>query len=153
LRYAGAEQDAQLERSQINLTPKLISRAPNQPLQDPSSVKLTPLKHAAESHRSTTRDMVLVAADTPPMFDRHSGALRLFNIIRIITELGWQVVFSSPRCGRDRFVDISGSSEACRYEASLLKLGIKKIVYGAEETDHLLREVGAYLSWAYMYFP
>jgi glycosyltransferase involved in cell wall biosynthesis len=98
------------------------------------------------------RKLVLVAADAPPMFDKHAGGLRLYNTVRIICEMGWSVVFASE-AAREKFNGIAGSVEdRKRYERLLYDAGVEQIVYGAEETEALLRAIGDRLRWAFLSF-
>src|SRR5262249_48383947 len=48
------------------------------------------------------RRVVLVAADAPPMFDKHAGALRFHNLVRLLCDMDWRVVFAS-HCTQEFF--------------------------------------------------
>ena len=99
------------------------------------------------------RKLVIVAADMPPMFDKHSGGLRLYNLVRILCEMDWRVVFASL-CTLEHFTGMAGSVEyRKRYEGLLYDLGVEQIVYGAEQGEILIRALGNELHWAFLSFP
>jgi hypothetical protein len=121
-----------------------------------AGLKAPPLDAMARFKRLQSRpgrDVVLVAADAPPMFDKQSGGLRLYNLIRIFCEMDCRVVFVS-QCGQDYFTGIAGSAEQQkRYEGLLYAAGVERVVYGPEEAEYLIRELGSELSWAFLSFP
>jgi glycosyltransferase involved in cell wall biosynthesis len=97
--------------------------------------------------------MILVAADIPPMFDRQSGALRLYTMMRILFETGWHMAFAS-QATRAQFDNLAGSAaERKRYESRLRKIGVEKIVYGREEINAFLEAEGASIRWTLLSFP
>jgi len=99
------------------------------------------------------RNVMLVAADAPPMSDRQSGGLRLHNLIRIFCEMDHQVVFAS-QCSREDFAGIAGSAEhRKRYEDLLYATGVRGILYGPKEAEYLIRVLGSELRWAFLSFP
>ena len=98
-------------------------------------------------------NVMLVASGSPPMFDKQAGGLRLHNLIRIFCEMDLKVVFASQR-SRRFFARSAGSAKHQeRYESLLHAAGVKRIVYGPEETEHLIRELGSELRWAFLSFP
>jgi glycosyltransferase involved in cell wall biosynthesis len=99
------------------------------------------------------RKLVIVGADMPPMFDKHSGGLRLYNLVRMLCEMDWRVVFASL-CTLEHFTGMAGSAEyRKRYEGLLYDLGVEQIVYGAEQGEILIRALGNELHWAFLSFP
>jgi O-antigen biosynthesis protein len=99
------------------------------------------------------RDVVLVAADAPPMFDKHAGGLRLHNLVRLFCELNRRVIFAS-RFTQDYFTGMAGSPEhRKRYEDLLYDAGVEQIAYGPEEGLNLIRMWGSELRWAFLSFP
>jgi len=116
-----------------------------------STPGLTTLEQIATRLRKGST--VLVAANMLPMFDKESGALRLYSIVSLIEELGWKIVFLSTK-SREQFVKLAGSEDACQaYEKSLLDIGVSEIVYGHDDAERLLQRIGGDLGWAYLYFP
>jgi glycosyltransferase involved in cell wall biosynthesis len=86
------------------------------------------------------------------MFDKDSAGLRLYNLVRVLCEMDWRVVFVS-RYTCDQFIAIAGSiNDRKRYEDYLRKVGIDHVVYGVEAKE-LLRTVAGDLRWAYLSSP
>jgi O-antigen biosynthesis protein len=64
-----------------------------------------------------------------------------------------RAVFVS-QCGQDYFTGIAGSAEQQkRYEGLLYAAGVERVVYGPEEAEYLIRELGSELRWAFLSFP
>jgi glycosyltransferase involved in cell wall biosynthesis len=102
--------------------------------------------------RRPGRPIGLVAAEFPPVFDKDSAGLRLYNLVRVLCEMDCHVVFVS-RCTCDQFVAIAGSlNDRKRYEDYLRKVGIDHVVYGVEAKE-LVRAVAGDLRWAYLSSP
>ena len=97
--------------------------------------------------------LFFVAADIPPMFDRQSGALRLYTIMRILSETGCPLAFAAAAARAD-FEGLAGSAlNREHYESQLRKIGVDKIAYGDEETNALLEAEGNSIRWALLSFP
>jgi glycosyltransferase involved in cell wall biosynthesis len=116
---------------------------------------LTPdlLRSFPDSEARSAANTIFVAADMIPMFDKHAGALRLFNLLRIMNELGWRTVFASA-LDLDPFEAAAGSlGDRERYERALRDIGVSEIAYGGAGSDRLLESVGSDLRWAFLSFP
>ena len=87
------------------------------------------------------------------MFDKHAGELRLHNLIRIFCETDLQVVFASQGSRKFCVRNAGSAKHQKRYEGLLYAAGVKRIAYGPEETEHLIRELGGELRWAFLSFP
>jgi glycosyltransferase involved in cell wall biosynthesis len=70
----------------------------------------------------------LVCAPRLPEHDRESGALRLYNLIELLRELGWSVTFVTPQTDGGE-----------RYERHLRQLGIATYVGSQAPLEALLR--------------
>ena len=153
----GRSEPAIARASVVAQTPELFERPATQPgLASPTEESRTPqLATVAvfESLQSRVgRDIILVAADFPPMFDKHSGGLRLHNLLRLFCELNRRVVFASQFTQED-FTRTAGSPEhRKRYEDLLYDAGVEQIAYGAEEGSNLIRALGGDLRWAFLSF-
>lgn len=96
---------------------------------------------------------ILIAADMPPLFDQHSGALRLKTIITLMGEAGWSITFCSL-IERDALPGVLASPQGRKhYEEVLAGCGVKQILYGSVEIDGFLGEVRRSLDWAFLSFP
>jgi O-antigen biosynthesis protein len=99
------------------------------------------------------RDVILIAADIPPMHDRHAGGLRLYNIVRMFCEMDRRVVFASLDA-LEHFVWIAGSEEnRKRYEKLLYDAGVERIVYGLDEGERLIRAMDNECCCAFLSLP
>jgi len=154
-----AVRDANITSLKSMITTQLISTSSSLPA-DLRSTPVEPLPFQTDVpamfgalQSKAGGDMVVVAADAPPMFDQQSGGLRLYNTIRVLCELGWRVVFLSL-ANREQCIAIAGSTESReRYEGLLYDAGVKQIAYGEKEADTLLRAMGNNLRWAFLSFP
>lgn len=98
------------------------------------------------------RKVVLIAAEYPPMNDKDGGGLRLYNLVRVFSQMDRRVVFIS-RCSFDQFTVLAGApTERKRYEDLLYQTGIEHLAYGAEG-EQLLRALSGDLHWAYLSSP
>jgi glycosyltransferase involved in cell wall biosynthesis len=87
------------------------------------------------------------------MFDRQSGALRLYTMMRILFEADWRMAFAS-QASRAQFEKLAESAaNRERYERNLNKIGVNKIVYGYQEINAFLRSDGANIQCALLSFP
>jgi hypothetical protein len=99
------------------------------------------------------RRRVFVAADFLPLFDQQSGGRRLNEIIRLLGEIGWDVVFLSM-CPEDNLPGVLGQPEGrLRYENSLRAGGVTHILYGLEQARRYLDEAGREIDCAILSFP
>lgn len=139
-------------------TPEFFERLAVQPgLASQAEETRTPQLDTVEVFKSLQskvgRAVILVAADALPMFDKHAGGLRLYNLVRIFCEMDWRVVFVS-RFTQEYFTGMVGSPEhRKRYEDLLYDAGVEHIAYGAEEGLKLIRTLGSDLRWAFLSFP
>ncbi len=108
---------------------------------------------AAARGPSDGRREILVVADFPPLFDQHSGGLRLHTLIRMMGEGGWRVVFGSFAAA-DALPGVLGTPEGrARYEAALREAGAGRILYGLADIDDYLKEGGGGPHSAFVSFP
>jgi glycosyltransferase involved in cell wall biosynthesis len=98
-------------------------------------------------------DMVLICADYPPLYDQHSGALRLLTLVEIIGRLGWPMVFASHVPMSELPGLLAQPAERTRYEARLRAAGVAHIVYGPDALDAMLAEIGGSIRHAFLSFP
>ncbi len=98
-------------------------------------------------------EMVLIGADYPPLYDQHSGALRLLTLIEIIGQLGWPMVFAAHVPVSELPGLLAQPAERQRYEAAVRAAGIRHIVYGREALDAMLAEIGGGIRHAFLTFP
>jgi glycosyltransferase involved in cell wall biosynthesis len=135
--------------SAIFPSPQAAPRVPSKLacLQSNSLVRFGTLQDSVGS------SFILVAADMPPMFDKHSGALRLYNIMRIFAETGRRLLFASEMT-RERFDAFAAPThDRVSYEKRLSAIGVEKIAYGVEEIETLLGSIGNDVQWAFLSFP
>ena len=119
----------------------------------PSPAKLDAVARFSLLQSNAGERLFLVAADIPPMFDRESGALRLYTMMRILSESGCRLAFASV-ASRVDFEALAGSAlNRQRYESRLREIGVEKIAYGYEETNALLEAEGNGIRWALLSFP
>nr|WP_242011721.1 glycosyltransferase [Acetobacter oeni] len=79
------------------------------------------------------RGHILVVADMLPLYDQHSGGLRLLNIIDILNKSGWKIIFLSAFT-REQQPGTAGTPEGRKhYEDALERLGVIRVLYGADE--------------------
>ncbi len=97
--------------------------------------------------------MVLIGADYPPLYDQHSGALRLLTLIEIIGQLGWPMVFAAHVPLSELPGLLGQPAERQRYEAAVRAAGVRHIVYGPEALDAMLAEIGGSIRHAFLTFP
>jgi glycosyltransferase involved in cell wall biosynthesis len=108
---------------------------------------------ASTWRRSPDGRFVLVAADMPPMADKHAGSLRLCTLVRIMLELGFDVAIASLASAQE-FDHLAGSAdERQRYEAELRRAGVGCLVYGKDATTALLLRDGHALAAAFLSLP
>ncbi len=108
---------------------------------------------AASAWPTSCRGVILVVADTLPLFDQASGGLRLKTLIDMMGEAGWSIIFGS-HTGLDHQPGVLRSPEGrARYEDALRKSGVSRILYGINEIDRFLTEAGRHLDWAFVSFP
>ncbi|TFE68016.1 glycosyltransferase [Methylacidiphilum caldifontis] len=99
---------------------------------------------------------VLLFTDYLLVPDRRGGDFRIFEIIKIIRELGWEVSLAtqSDRKGHAKlFKEEILEEEIQHYEEVLFKVGVKKIIYGEKKTEDFLSQWGKEFSLAYVFFP
>ena len=85
------------------------------------------------------KGVILVADHYVPMWDKDSGSYRMYNILKILSELGYKVIFWP-----DNLADLQP------YTRKLQEMGIE-VIYGAEYSfEKYLREYGKFINlvWA-----
>jgi hypothetical protein len=103
--------------------------------------------------RANPSGWVLIADYFPPLYDQHSGGLRLKTLIDIIGAQGWPMAFAS-RSTKSALPGVL-STEAGRapYETALRTAGVKRFAYGINEVDAMMAELGTNLRYAFLSFP
>lgn len=76
---------------------------------------------------------VLVVADTIPLYDRNSGGLRQHTLLEMLVELGHCVTYASFETREFHDNHLLSASERQRYEESLARIGVKRVLYGVDE--------------------
>jgi GT2 family glycosyltransferase len=76
---------------------------------------------------------ILVVDHYVPTFDKDSGSLRMFSLLKIFTELGYKVVFWPENLAYHE-----------RYTQELQKIGIE-VLYGEIKFDKYLKKYGEYI--------
>jgi hypothetical protein len=121
------------------------------PAPAPDLVALLP--PAAVARGPSRRRRMLVAADFLPLYDQQSGGRRMFEMIGLIAETGWDVVFLSIT-PQDALPGVLSQPEGRqRYEESLRRAGVVEIVYGTEEARRYLEAAGRDVDCALLSFP
>jgi glycosyltransferase involved in cell wall biosynthesis len=99
------------------------------------------------------RGDLLVAADMPPLFDQQAGGLRLSTLLGMMAEAGWTLTFASL-LGRQDLPEFFSTAEGmARYEGTLRRQGVRRILYGMPEIDAYLKETTTQVDWAFLSFP
>jgi len=98
-------------------------------------------------------DYVLICPDFPPVFDHHSGALRLLRIVELIGQLGWKMLFAAhvPLSELPGVLSIPGRRAI--YEDRLRQAGVAHVTYGFEQADAMLAALGQQVRYAFISFP
>ncbi|WP_323990747.1 glycosyltransferase [Nguyenibacter sp. L1] len=100
-----------------------------------------------------TRGHMLVVADMLPLYDQHSGGLRMLGIIDMLAEQGWQIIFASAT-HRDALPGSAGTPVGrIQYEDALRERGVTRILYGTEEITPWFRDPSTRLDRAFLSFP
>jgi len=86
-------------------------------------------------------DRVLVADHFVPSFDRDAGSLRMYQMLKILTELGLVVTFVPDNMSRNE-----------PYTSSLQEIGIE-VLYGPMDVTAHLRDLGTHLRLAVLSRP
>lgn len=124
----------------------VLSAAPIQSISDPSSVGPAPARMLQPGE-------IAVAADFPPLFDMHSGGMRLMKLIEMMGRAGWSITFCSLG-DRDCLPGVLADPDGrARYEDALRDAGVARICYGIGEIDKFLIEGGRHIEWAFLSFP
>lgn len=92
-------------------------------------------------------------ADHLPLFDQHSGGLRLKTIMELLSAAGWSLVFGSLYSSEKQPGVLSSHEGRIRYEDLLREAGVSQFVYGIEEVQAFIRASGRGLDWAFLSFP
>jgi glycosyltransferase involved in cell wall biosynthesis len=96
---------------------------------------------------------ILVAADFPPLYDQHSGGLRLKALIQMIGKLQRPIIFASS-CERSCLPGVLGSDKGrTHYEDVLKKAGVVEFTYGVEELDSFLGGQSLDFRFVFLSFP
>ncbi|MBB2203211.1 glycosyltransferase [Gluconacetobacter tumulisoli] len=101
----------------------------------------------------TGRRSLFVAADMPPLYDQHSGGLRLLTLIGMLAESGWSINFGSFSPWQDLPDSVTSAKGKLRYEEALHKHGVERILYGMTEIDQFLNETETRIDGAFLSFP
>ncbi len=96
---------------------------------------------------------ILVAADFPPLYDQHSGGLRLKTLIGMIGNQGRPIIFASSVMKSNLPGVLASDDGRAHYENVLKHCGVVDFAYGAEELDALLRDPTLDLRFAILSFP
>jgi len=108
---------------------------------------------ASTPTRTSRRRDIFVAADFPPLFDMHSGGMRLKALIDMLGQACWRITFGSL-ADRKSLPGVLASVEGRgRYEDALRSAGVTRFCYGTGEMDDFLVEAGGALDWAFLSFP
>ncbi|NTW64309.1 MAG: hypothetical protein HGA46_09615, partial [Chlorobiaceae bacterium] len=102
---------------------------------------------------SIRRNIILVASVNLPLFDQNSGALRLKNLIRLMSEAGWTIVFGSVYKRSKQPGLVSRRKGRKFYEDALRADGVSHFLYGMAEIESFLVQAGKELDWAFLSFP
>ena len=138
----------QLEQQLASATPSSVA-LPAVPV--PSI--LGPLNVASAPARTRRPGEIIVVADIPPLFDMHSGGLRLKTLIDMMGQAGWCITFGSL-VDRECLPGVLANPEGRgRYEDALRSAGVTRFCYGTGEIDEFLVEAGRHLDWAFLSFP
>ena len=114
---------------------------------------LSPVVACTDTGSSIPRGRILIAADIPPLFDMHSGGLRLQALIQIMGSANWNVAFASLT-DRDRLPGaLAIPEQRIWYEERLRAAGVRCFAYGHDEIAAFLQEDGRSLDWAFLSFP
>jgi SAM-dependent methyltransferase/glycosyltransferase involved in cell wall biosynthesis len=97
-------------------------------------------------------DTVLFLADWLPAFDRSSGALRTFSILRILCEGRYKLVFGTNRNKSDHVYFFGSEEEEKQYQQALEQLGIH-VLCGSHEILSYLIEEGEDCKFVVLSFP
>lgn len=100
----------------------------------------------------TPGPVVLFAADYPPLYDHHSGGLRLLSVIRIAGR-DHKLVFVSLASGNDLPGPLATREGRARYEGVLKEAGVVSILYGRDELALALDDPDFRFSHAFLSFP
>jgi len=96
---------------------------------------------------------ILVAADFPPLYDQHSGGLRLKTLIEMFGKLQRPIIFAS-KFQRTGLPGVLGTDEGrIHYEDVLRKAGVVEFTYGADELDAFLGGQSRDFRYAFLAFP
>ena len=96
---------------------------------------------------------MLVVADMLPLFDFHSGSLRLKTLIGMLTSQGWDVTFGSI-LAEESLPDILKNPEKLKYyETALENEGVKTIIYGELSINKYLERLQKKPKWVFLSFP
>jgi glycosyltransferase involved in cell wall biosynthesis len=96
---------------------------------------------------------VLIADHFPPLYDQHSGGLRLKTLIDIIGEQGWPMAFASRFTKSTLPGVLSTEAGRARYETALRTAGVSRFAYGIDGVDAMIAELGSNLRYAFLSFP
>jgi hypothetical protein len=100
-----------------------------------------------------SRGRILIAAHFLPLFDLHSGGLRLKTIIDLMGSAGWSLVFASSHSVEHQPGPLSTPDGRQRYENVLRQAGVSEFLHGMDEITTFLRTSGRDLDWAFLSFP
>jgi O-antigen biosynthesis protein len=99
------------------------------------------------------RDYVLICPDFPPVFDHHSGALRLLRIVELIGQLGWPMLFAA-HVPLAELPGVLGIPERrAIYEDRLRQAGVAHVTYGYEQVEAMVTALGPHVRYAFISFP
>lgn len=87
----------------------------------------------SQARSQTPLNGVLVVADTIPLYDRNSGGLRQHTLLEMLVELGHSVTYASFETREHHDSHLLSASERQRYEESLARIGVKRVLYGVDE--------------------
>jgi O-antigen biosynthesis protein len=116
---------------------------------DPPAPSAVPVDWAALGDR----DYVLICPDFPPVFDHHSGALRLLRIVELIGQLGWPMLFAAHVPLQELPGVLGNPEKRALYEDRLRQAGVAHVTYGLEQADAMVTELGPRIRYAFISFP
>src|SRR5262245_60815675 len=90
--------------------------------------------------RANPSGWVLIAVNFPPLYDQHSGGLRLKTLIDIIGEQGWPMAFASRSTKSALPGVLSTEAGRARYETALRTAGVSRFAYGIDDVDAMIAE-------------
>lgn len=103
--------------------------------------------------REHRQPAILVASDILPLYDQHSGALRLKTLIEMIGKLDRPILFASTHVKNWLPSVLSDDERRTQYENVLRRAGVVDFAYGARELEKLLKQRNHRVTHAFLSFP